>query len=263
MPTHSEQRLVAQLEPHPASERIFGHLGPDEFEDLKSDIQKRGLRHPIELDSKDRVVCGGERLRAIRELGWKHATVLIHDHLVLEEDSLEELVLDNLIRRHLLPSQMYRAGVELEKIEAVRASKRLEAGRGHVADPDEKGAAVDHVARKLGTSSRTFERLRTIWEHGSVELQEQVDKREVSVSKAATMARKLRGGKRTGRAEKLPGSDFRTVMLRVAKLRYESERLTKYVQAHTLVDFLRHEQDAIRIVDATIVVLQKFAHGSV
>ena len=155
---------------------------------------------------------------------------------------------------------MYRAGMELEKIEAVRASKRQETGRA--ADAAKKGAASEHVARRLGTSKSTFLRLKEIWESGSPELQEQVDRREVSVAQAATMARKLRGGKRTGRAEKLPGSDSRTVMLRVAKLRYESERLTKYVHAHTLADFPRHEQNAVKIVDDTIAVLQKFGHGS-
>lgn len=260
MATRSEQRLVAQLKAHPASERVFGHLGPDEFDDLRADIEKRGLRHPLELDAKERVVCGGERLRALRDLGWQYTTVLIHDHLVIEEDCLEELLLDNLIRRQLLPSQMYRAGKELEAIEAVRARKRLEAGVK--ADPTEKGRSEKHAAKKIGTSQSNFQRLKQIWEHGSEDLQEKVDRHEMSVSAAAAQARKIRKGQdRTGRAEKLPGDDARTIMLRVSKLRYETERLTKYVAAHSLADFGAQQGEAVKIVQDAMTKLETFLAG--
>ena len=259
MATRTETRAVASLEAHPASGRVFGHLDPADFDDLKRDIEARGLRHPLELDAKGRVICGGERLRAITELGWKRTTVLIHDHLVLEEDSLEELLLDNLIRRHLTPRQKYQAGVELEKIEAVRASKRI-GGRGHKEEGPDKGQSEEHVARQLGIGRSTFHRLKDVYEHGTEDLQNRLDSGELSVSAAASMARKLsRNGRRPGRTERLDREDPRARLLRMAKLRYEAGRLTKFLDDHALSDFGVHRDEVVGIIQEIVGKLQRFA----
>jgi len=239
---------VANLQPHPLSVRIFGHLSAAEFRDLVEDIRVRGLQHKLELDAGHRVICGGERLRAVQSLEWTVVNVKVHDHLVDDNDIIEHLVLDNLIRRHLKPSQQYRAGKELERVESVRAQERRLAGKA--APAGEAGTAAGKAAGKVGVSSATYRRLKTIYEHGSAEVQDQVDSGTVSVSKGASMVRKLRAGeRRTGQVVRLEGDDSRTLMLRWAKLQFEGKRFLDFLQAHKIDEFGAHQQDAVEYLN--------------
>lgn len=224
------------LQAHPMSERIFGHLLDDEFQDLKQDIQRRGLMHVIELDRHERVICGGERLRALRDLGVKSISVAIHDSLESEDDIEEHLILDNLRRRHLTPSQTYRAAVELERIEQARVKVGRPLG-GAKKDP---GTAEGKAAAKAGTTRTHLQRLKTIFESGNSKLQDAVDRGEVSVRAAAS---KIKGAPRQGAATKLQGDDPRTHALRWARLQTESSGLLKFLKLHPVADFGAYGDD--------------------
>ena len=255
MTTRTEDRAVAEMVVHPASRRIFGHLSPDEFEDLKRDIQARGLKHPLELDSSGRVVCGGERLRALQELRVPRTLVLVHDHLVVEEDCVEELVMDNLVRRHLTPSQRYRAGRELEEIEGVRAKRRKMGGRAVPAH--EKGETEAHVASKLHVGSTSYQRLKAIFEHGSAEVRDKVDRGELSLHAAATMVRKA-SGRQQARAVKLAGDDPRTVTLRLLRLKHDVAQVVKFLEAHSLADFGASQDEVGSEVEGLAAAARRF-----
>jgi ParB-like chromosome segregation protein Spo0J len=57
----TETRIVSHLQAHPLSDAIFGPMGDDEFQELKQDIDERGVNHPLELDPEGRVICGSQR----------------------------------------------------------------------------------------------------------------------------------------------------------------------------------------------------------
>ena len=248
-----ERRVVTELQPYPLSHRVFGQLPPAQFEELKADIARRGIQHPPEV-AHGMVIAGSQRLRALKDLEVHTCTVLVHEELTTDEEIEEYLLLDNVQRRQLTPGQMYRAGKELERIEAAKAKRRQVAGRGHQADPEERGETGCHVAEKLGTSGDTYARLKKIYEQGSVELQDQVDAGMISISAAAGKVKM-----RTGQARKLPGDDRRTHALRWAKLQHQGNQLRKFLDDHTLGDLGGHRADAAEFARALSTKLIEFA----
>lgn len=256
----TERRTVVDLRPHPLSHRVFGQLPQAQFDELKADIARRGIQHPPEVDANGLVICGSQRVRALKELNVHAITVLVHQELREAEAIEEYLLLDNVQRRQLTPGQMYRAGKELERIESAKAMARQRAGPGpgltSRSDPGESGKTTDRVAEKMGTSGKTFERLRTIYEKGSVEIQDQVDSGMLSISAAAG---KVTAKIRTGKARRLDGDDSRTHALRWARLQHDGNRLRKFLDDHCVDDFGGHRAQATAYLTTLAEQLIQFA----
>lgn len=95
----------------------------DDYGRLKGDIEKNGIRQPLQVCKKT-VLAGNTRLRVARELTIKFVPCLYLPDDMSEIDMKEYAITDNLSRRHLTTIQKAELALQLEEIETVRAQKR-------------------------------------------------------------------------------------------------------------------------------------------
>jgi ParB-like chromosome segregation protein Spo0J len=217
---------------HPLSLEVFGELDIMRIEDLKEDIEERGLQYPLEVDNQNRVICGSQRLRAITDLRWDTVPIIRQSELKTEDSIREHLLKDNVLRRQLTPGQMYKAGKELERIYGVGAEERMK--DGVALRPNERGDTRDRVAADLGTSASTYERTKKVFEEGSEELQHEVDTGLKSISAAAEEIRK---GQEVFQGQEMPSDDGRRLTLRYGKVRRQLEKYAEYLEKNDLKEF--------------------------
>lgn len=225
---------VNSLTVHSLSHEIFGQMLPDDFDELKDDIGKRGLMYPIETDYMRRIICGSQRYKAVCELGWEAVPVIARNELVDEEDIREHLVRDNLHRRHLIPSQKYRAAVEIERIETVRAKQRMALGVLPDTDSEEVcseehrvGSARAIAAKQVGVSESEYQRLKTVFESDNTDLQDAVDSGSVSLTGAAERIRK----DSISRAQPLDKDNPKAPALCYKRVTMEFDKLKRFLEA--------------------------------
>jgi ParB-like chromosome segregation protein Spo0J len=161
------------------------------FAGLKADIEANGLREPIWVfDSK--IIDGRNRYRVCQELGiepdfreWDG-----------EGDLLAFVVSLNLHRRHLDTSQRAMIAARIKpKFEAEahqrQAHGRTAPGQSLVANLPQasEGKSREKAAELLNVSPRVVESASAVLKNGTPELVASVDKGEVKVSAASTLAR--------------------------------------------------------------------------
>ncbi len=115
-------------------------LSPQEFEELRDDIQKRGLREPI-LVKDGHVIDGRHRLRACNELD-------IEPQIVEYEgsDCVDEIFSRNLFRRHLTADQRAMLVAKLRGGSLRKeAQSRIDQGRHRMALSDSTKPIHAHV----------------------------------------------------------------------------------------------------------------------
>lgn len=95
----------ARLKPHP--ENDFRDIDGEEYRNLRDSIRRRGVLHPILVDSEFRVLSGAQRTRAATDLGLAKVPVLNMGRLTRAR--ARELVIDaNLCQRHLTKEEFGR-----------------------------------------------------------------------------------------------------------------------------------------------------------
>ena len=62
---------IEQLKPHPRQTSLFSNLPDQAFKDLVEDLKVRGLQHPVEILPDGTLICGHQRWRAAKALGWE------------------------------------------------------------------------------------------------------------------------------------------------------------------------------------------------
>lgn len=155
---------ISQLIPHPLSETLFGEMSDEEYDDFKMDIKVRGVRNPLHVDKMNRVICGSQRLRALKELDIEEIEVIVWDDL--DGEAIDEhLIQDNLKRRHLTPGQIYKCGKALEEI--------------YFRNPTGTGVRT-RVAESLDLSETTYWRIKTVMESGDKKLAKRLADGEVA-----------------------------------------------------------------------------------
>jgi ParB-like chromosome segregation protein Spo0J len=181
------------LRVNPEYEKLLPKMSEEEFAELKASIQAEGQHYPIVANEDLEVLDGHHRFRACVELGVEP------DFEVRKfEDKLHEkkfVIEANLRRRHLTKFQLVELGVPLLEIEKALAKKRQAAG-GKVGRnvqlglaPDdaksvlEKSKAAAVVAKKVGVSTRTFERGKKILEKASEEDKQKLREGKASIAK--------------------------------------------------------------------------------
>ena len=241
----------AALIPHPLSDDIFGQMGGDQLDDLKKDIAERGLQYPLELDSQKRVICGSQRLRAIQALGLPTVEVIVRDELVTEDEISAHLIKDNTLRRQLNPGQMYRAGVELERIYKAQAEERQRANLRHnPAEPSPaQGKTADRVAKEVGTSATGFKRLKRIMESGEQDLIDKVEAGQLTLSAAV---QQVKARKPSFKAQTLTRDDPRSQLMAVTKFRQDVERFSRWVEARPPSTFGVYASDAAKVLQELV-----------
>ena len=181
------------LRVNPEYEKLLPKMSDEEFAELKASIQTEGQHYPIVANENLEVLDGHHRYRACVELGIEP------DFEVRKfEDKLHEkkfVIEVNLRRRHLNKFQLVELGMPLLEIEKELAKKRQATGgkmgrniQLGLAPDDAKPAfkkskATAAIAKKVGVSTRTFERGKKILEKASEENKQKLREGKTSIAK--------------------------------------------------------------------------------
>ena len=174
-------------------EKLLPKMSDEEFAELKASIQAEGQHYPIVANEDLEVLDGHHRFRACVELGIEpDFEVRKFEDKLLEKKFVIEA---NLRRRHLTKFQLVELGVPLLEIEKELAKKRQVKGGKMGRDmqlglaPDDakpvitKSKAAAVVAKKVGVSTRTFERGKKILEKASEEDKQKLREGKASIAK--------------------------------------------------------------------------------
>ena len=180
------------LHVNPEYEKLLPKMSDEEFAELKASIKTEGQHYPIVSNEDLEVLDGHHRFRACVELGIEpDFEVRKFEDKLLEKKFVIET---NLRRRHLNNFQFVELGVPLLEIEKELAKKR-QAAAGKLgrdmqlglapddAKPVFKSKATASVAKKVGISTRTFERGKKILEKASEEDKQKLREGKTSISK--------------------------------------------------------------------------------
>jgi ParB-like chromosome segregation protein Spo0J len=178
---------------NPQYEKIMPQMSREDFEELKKSIKNEGQHYPIIANEDLEILDGHHRFRACTKLDIepdfevrKFENKLIEKKFVIES---------NLRRRHLTSFQLVELGVPLLEIEKKLAKKRqIEGGKngrnkqlGLVSNGptslSKKGKATAIVAKKIGLSTRTFERGKKIIEKATEEEKQKLREGKKSISR--------------------------------------------------------------------------------
>lgn len=205
-------RETGQLKPH--EQALAMPMSGDDEKSLRTDIAEHGIKHRLDVTPAGIILDGVHRWRYAQELGLPTVPVEIFDYAHPEEEALHCLQA-NLKRRHLTEGQKAVLGLDMLPFEEQASARRkAEAATqaAHLKQRDEAGAftptearlapiganlggppkkkqapkSTAKVAKAVGTSARTVERVKQIKEK-SPELYEQVR----SGKMAPTQAKKL------------------------------------------------------------------------
>ena len=177
---------------HSEYDKLLPKMSEEEFVELKKSIQTEGQHYPIIVNENLEVLDGHHRFRACIELGIEpDFEVRKFDDKLLEKKFVIEA---NLRRRHLNNFQLVELAVPLLEIEKELAKKRQSKGgkngrdmqlglASDDAEAEPKSKATDAVAKKVGVSTRTFERGKKIIEKASEDEKQKLRDGKTSISK--------------------------------------------------------------------------------
>lgn len=164
---------LSAIKVHPAADVFPMHDGP-EYEELREDIRRNGVRVRPVIDSDGLLVDGRNRVRACAELGLK----VEFDSLPPDIDPLDFVISANIKRRHLSASQ---------KAMFAEAVANLRPGR-----PNKSGSTAGltqaQAAERFGVSERSIREARIVREHAAPEVIDAVQQGKLSVDAAAKLA---------------------------------------------------------------------------
>lgn len=167
--------MTTSIPLHPAAE-LFPVMDEVAFAALVADIAAHGQREPI-LILDGRVIDGRHRLRACEQLGIEPQ---VREVIADDGDPYGLVVSLNLHRRHLTESQRALVAARLA---------RLPLGSNQHPPIGEASLSCSAAATQLNVGTRSVERAREVVAHGIPELVTAVDRGEVAVSTAASLAR--------------------------------------------------------------------------
>ena len=139
-------------------------LSPEEFGELRDDIEKRKILTPLEVTEAGVVLDGHARLRAALELGHERVPV----RRICPEDERTHMLLAALRRRQLSASQRAALALELSELEQERAQARRRQRQNlkqnaEVATLPPRGERTrELVARIAGTGARVVQDAETV-----------------------------------------------------------------------------------------------------
>ena len=175
------------LEPHPLAS-LFPPMGRYEYEELKADILRNGLRVPIAL-FEERILDGRNRYLACKEVG-----ILPHFVNYEGDDPVGVVASLNLQRRHLNPSQ--RAMIAARLADSKPGGDRTK--------PQNCGLSHGRAAARFKISKRLVDLasalLNAVATGEALGLVEQVSNGEISLNKAMRVLKLAQLGSSSQRA---------------------------------------------------------------
>jgi DNA modification methylase len=206
---------VDRLRPHPQA-GLVPPLSDDEAQALRDDIDRRGIMVPLCATPEGVVLCGHHRLRLARELGLRAVPVVRREGLS-PAAQVEHMVLDNVHRRHMTPSQRAALLTAPKIAEALGKAlaedarrRRIEGNRLGGANKSKSRATLpvtsatrarDVLGQVGGVSGRLIDYAREAWAHAPDRTRALVEGRSrETVSQIAQDAR-IEGRKAAQRAK--------------------------------------------------------------
>jgi ParB family chromosome partitioning protein len=146
--------------------RIRKNVG--DISSLAASIQKLGLLSPVVINEDNELLAGERRLTACKSIGWTEIPVIVMSATDAEEKLFIEIE-ENQQRKSFTREEIINAGIELERIEKVKADERMKnSGNQYTERGVEnfpQGKTRDIVAAKLGMSGKQYEREKFIIEY--------------------------------------------------------------------------------------------------
>lgn len=135
---------------------FFDNLSKQDYNSLKLDIEKKGIKTELHITKSKMILCGHQRWNIAKELKIINIPCKIID--IDENDELkikEYIIIDNLLRRHLTTEQKYICIAELSKLYEIGQGKRNDLLNDKLSESMSK-----KTEKVTGVNSRTIERAR-------------------------------------------------------------------------------------------------------
>jgi hypothetical protein len=161
----------AALEAHPFAD-AFPLIEGAEFDELVADIRQYGLREEI-VRYQGKILDGRNRYRACLAA---EVEPRFKEFTGNDSDALAFVISANLKRRHLSESQRAMAAAKLATLRDGQRADLVE------------GTSIEGASKLLNVGHASVERARKVLDHGTAELQREVQAGHVSVSAAADIA---------------------------------------------------------------------------
>jgi ParB-like chromosome segregation protein Spo0J len=170
----------ALLEVHPLAD-LFPAMTREQYEALRDDIAANGVQEPIWL-YQGRIIDGKHRQRACIELGIDPPR-----RKYTGKDPLAFVVARNLRRRHLTESQRAMVAASIANMRQGERTDLLDM-KPSANLPKVEKVSQQQAAGLLNVSERSLRNARKVRELGSPSLAEAVERGELAVSAAASIA---------------------------------------------------------------------------
>lgn len=144
--------------------QVMPDLSPDDYIELKVDIQKRGVMVPVEYDEDGNILDGHHRIKICTELGLKDWPRVVRVGMT-EEQKREHARKLNMARRHLTREQRQELIRQQLKDTPEKSDRQIAAGLG--VSPTTVGTArreledtgqVSKLDTSTGTDGKTYPR---------------------------------------------------------------------------------------------------------
>ena len=140
---------------HKLNLELFKNLPEKQYDELKNDIKNRGIQDPLhirKIEDGFQVICGHQRKLVAIDLKLKSVPCIVRDDLVEEWQVEEQLIRDNLNRRHLSDPEIARVSSRLLLIEKDKAKIRQKAtqlkGKDKTGKPIVGGGKISTTEKK-------------------------------------------------------------------------------------------------------------------
>lgn len=168
----AEPEKLFGYEVHPLASQFPLLEGP-EFDELVASVKEVGLRKPIKTDVDGKIVDGRNRLRACMKAGVDPAFSQLNEN----DDILQIIVQENILRRHLTTSQRSMLAADLSEATVGRPAK------------DSTTVSSATAAKKLGVSRSSVADAKTVKKDGDPALVKAVEDGKIDVKPAARIAK--------------------------------------------------------------------------
>jgi len=166
---------------------------PRNFDDIKADIEKRGIQMPLTISTNNELVCGHTRYRIAQELGIDDIPVAEPVKFTGLNDMKRYAISDNDLRRQMTDLERYEYVVKpLLEMEREEAKEREKAGvkiEPYPQNAGRVGESVDVVGKQVGWSGDKVQRLKRISENCSIEAKAAFNDGELSQKDALLLAK--------------------------------------------------------------------------
>ena len=239
-PRRIEPWPVADLKPHESQAALFNDLDDDGLQALADDMEANRLNHPVEILPDGTIICGHQRVRAAKLLGWKEIRCWIREDLLKKGEQAVEahLIEDNLNRRQLDMVAKARAAKRLVELEYARRGTRLSW---------EDADARDRVGRRIGMSGRNLQRYLNVLD-APIEIQHALSSGELKLIAADRVSRLPKQQQRRMAARIATGEAAKDVVAEVLGMEPEAKSNAQ-LEAESLIQSLKRAQELIGCVD--------------